>query len=124
MKRRITNQYQYIHDYLMSVHTHPTADEIYHAIQKDLPRISLATVYRNLKKMVKNGDAIQCTHKNITHYDANIMEHHHFICRTCNTIYDIDKHAVTLNKNVLKKSMDAEVIRYESYIYGICKKCN
>ncbi|HCD5668713.1 peroxide-responsive transcriptional repressor PerR, partial [Staphylococcus aureus] len=46
---RITPQRQAILRYLISSHTHPTADEIYQALSPDFPNISVATIYNNLR---------------------------------------------------------------------------
>ena len=45
---RITPQRQAIMRYLISSHSHPTADEIYQALPK-FPNISVATIYNNLR---------------------------------------------------------------------------
>ena len=53
---RITTQKIKILEYLWNVNHHPTADEIYSEVKKDLPAISLATVYRNLHSLAEDGD--------------------------------------------------------------------
>jgi len=40
---------------LQGDHSHPFAHEIYRRVHKKLPRISLATVYRNLHSLVEEG---------------------------------------------------------------------
>jgi len=52
---RFTNQKMAIWEYLKSAKTHPPAEEIYNQVRKALPRITLATVYRNLKEMYSKG---------------------------------------------------------------------
>ncbi len=46
---RITPQDKAYLRYLISSHTHPTADEIYQALSPDFPNISVATIYNNLE---------------------------------------------------------------------------
>ncbi|MBC7073854.1 transcriptional repressor, partial [Candidatus Parcubacteria bacterium] len=46
---RLTSQKKIILDYLKSVRTHPSAEEIFEKVRKRLPQISLGTVYRILK---------------------------------------------------------------------------
>ena len=46
---RITPQRQAIMRYLISSHSHPTADEIYQALSPKFPNISVATIYNNLR---------------------------------------------------------------------------
>ena len=47
-EERMTSQKKIIMDYLKSVKTHPSAEKVYLAVKKKLPRISQATVYRIL----------------------------------------------------------------------------
>ncbi|MEW5819446.1 MAG: transcriptional repressor, partial [Cyanobacteriota bacterium] len=44
----LTPQRQIILEELKKMRWHPTADELYEAVRKHMPRISLGTVYRNL----------------------------------------------------------------------------
>lgn len=52
---RMTKQRRVILDTLRSTETHPTADEVYRLVQKQIPRISLGTVYRNLDLLARCG---------------------------------------------------------------------
>ena len=55
LKLRMTHQRRIILNYLEKVDTHPTADDIYKEVRKELPKISLGTVYRNLEILSQNG---------------------------------------------------------------------
>jgi Fe2+ or Zn2+ uptake regulation protein len=52
---RMTHQREIILDELNRSKTHPTADELFDRIKHKLPRISLATVYRNLEILSAAG---------------------------------------------------------------------
>ncbi|RMF54443.1 transcriptional repressor [Candidatus Woesearchaeota archaeon] len=120
---RTTCQRIKILDYLKSVKTHPTAEEIYKAVRKDLPAISLATVYRNLNLLVDQGIIFKLMVKNEAHFDAGKCSHQHFICRNCGEIIDIHNKKIT--NYALKKVASPELkpdcvkIIYE----GLCKHC-
>ncbi|MBC2744327.1 MAG: transcriptional repressor, partial [Desulfosarcina sp.] len=47
-KTRMTRQRRVILEEIRRYNNHPAADEIYERVRKQLPRISLGTVYRNL----------------------------------------------------------------------------
>src|SRR5262245_19858350 len=49
---RFTSQRAAVFDYLRSVGTHPTAEDVYAAVRLQLPKISLATVYKALEALV------------------------------------------------------------------------
>ena len=54
-RRRRTRQLEQVFEALKGDHTHPFAHEIYRRVHQRLPRISLATVYRNLHSLVEEG---------------------------------------------------------------------
>ena len=85
---RITNQKKIILDYLKSVTYHPSAETIYLAVKKKIPKISRGTIYRNLKKF-KDNKEIQEIPIEVSHYDGNVSPHAHFICEKCSKIFDL-----------------------------------
>ena len=54
-RKRRTRQLEQVFEAVQGDHTHPFAHEIYRRVHKRLPRISLATVYRNLHSLVEEG---------------------------------------------------------------------
>lgn len=116
---RITNQKEIILDYLKSVTSHPSAEEVYLAVKKKLPRISLGTVYRNLNNLKKKGE-VQEISSEVSHYDGNTVSHIHFICEDCQKIFDIFEECQLLKK---KKTKVGIIKNYKVYFYGICKNC-
>src|SRR3989304_7284784 len=49
---RFTKQRAAVFDFLRSTHSHPTAEQVYSAVKHEVPRISLATVYKALEALV------------------------------------------------------------------------
>jgi Fur family peroxide stress response transcriptional regulator len=75
---RYTAQRGEIWKYLAGVDSHPTADEDYRAVQKRVPRISLATVYNALEALVNAGLATRITSGNgAARYDCRSDDHYH-----------------------------------------------
>lgn len=56
---------------------HPTADEVYLHVKQALPRIGLATVYRNLDALVAKGRARVRDIGDAKRYDPNTVPHIH-----------------------------------------------
>ena len=54
-KHRMTKQRKLILEVLRNTNTHPTADWIYEQVKKEIPNISLGTVYRNLRLLSEMG---------------------------------------------------------------------
>ena len=119
IKERITSQKIMILDYLKSVKTHPSAENVYLAVKEKLPRISRATVYRILNGLKEKGEIVELNFKKFSRYDGDITSHAHFFCEKCKEVFDIfDKFEMPkLEKKVGK------IKNYKIYIYGICKKC-
>lgn len=122
MTERITSQRKIILDYLKSVKTHPSTEEVYLAVKKKLPQISLGTVYRNLKNLKEKGK-IQEVFSEISHYDGDISPHAHFVCQECNRIFDIFDVCKKCNILKSKKTKVGKIKRYQINFYGLCKKC-
>ena len=108
---------------LCSTKSHPTAAWIYENVRKELPNISLGTVYRNLSvlenenyiRKISVGDASE-------HFDGDTSAHSHFYCKNCNQIADIPFDASACVKEVEEQNG----VKVESSTYtfvGVCKPC-
>ena len=121
---RLTKQKKAILSYLKSVYTHPTAEMIYDALKNDLPSLSLATVYRNLHQLAEQGQILQLEINNEFHFDGDLQEHQHGVCRSCGLIIDIfDKN---LNAYALKKASNMEGFipkKANIFFEGTCANC-
>ena len=75
---------------LQNTHTHPGAEWIYEQVKREVPDISLATVYRNLA-LFKSQGTIQSigTVMGVERFDANTEPHVHFICTGCGKVLDL-----------------------------------
>lgn len=139
-QQRFTNQKMAALSYLKSVKSHPPVEVVYQEVKKALPRISMATVYRNLKDLSKQGLIQEIPDKTIR-YDGDVSPHAHFICEKCQMILDIcpifegknskcgHSHGAVriftagcpfLNPQKIKVG---KINKYQINIYGLCKKC-
>ncbi|MDR2835678.1 MAG: transcriptional repressor [Bacteroidales bacterium] len=110
-------------DYLSSVISHPTADEIYTALVPKIPILSRMTIYNTLNLLVEKGviHSLNIEEKN-TRYDFDISPHAHLLCTKCHKVYDI----FLKNEQIdfLKNLVEGEIFDFQINIKGICKKCN
>ena len=53
---RFSKQREVIQNIVQKTNSHPTADWIFHKAKKEIPNISLGTVYRNLNQLNKNPE--------------------------------------------------------------------
>jgi len=101
---------------------HLTADGIYGKMKKRFPRVSLATIYSILQLYVSKDlvSEIRITFDKSC-YEARTDAHHHFFCRNCKKIYDIDLHPCpALQKEVVDGHKVEEL---HGYFYGKCRDC-
>ncbi len=108
-------------EYLESGCIHPSVEEIYNTLRNKLEGISLATVYNTVECLVKLEEANKiCIADDRARYEAKRTSHHHFYCKECGTIFDIDVTCPHL------KTMQAGAHKIEEihgYFKGICKTC-
>lgn len=75
---RCTQQRAAVYAYLERVEDHPRAEEVYQAVRKELPHISLATVYNALEALVQARLATKLTYGDgSSRYDCRGEEHYH-----------------------------------------------
>ncbi|MBO5199081.1 MAG: transcriptional repressor [Lachnospiraceae bacterium] len=122
---KFSRQRESIKEYLMNTKEHPTADAIYAKVRETFPNISLGTVYRNLHFLVEHGEIIKLSCMDGSdHFDADLSPHHHFVCKCCSRILDLDmepiEHINTLANAHFKGRIEGNV----TYFYGICEECS
>src|SRR5699024_1645598 len=75
---RITPQRHAVLEYLLTSETHPTADEIYKALEGKFPNMSVATVYNNLRVLREIGLIRELTYgDDSSRFDCNMTDHYH-----------------------------------------------
>ena len=118
----LTIQRHAVLEYLYENRTHPTVEEIYYSLKERFSRISKATVYNTLE-LLKNHGLIQeiTIEKGKLHFDYEVKPHHHFFCRRCNHVYDVDVEGCPLAGKRMIDGHKIEELR--PYIIGVCSKC-
>lgn len=99
---------------------HLTADEIYIEARKQMPNISLGTVYRNLANLVDEGSIRKLkTSFGYDIYDKSLYPHGHVVCPKCRRVFDYNSDEITaiLNRDFSKLES------YELMINAICDDC-
>lgn len=100
---------------------HPTADMIFERVRVDIPNISLGTVYRNLGQLKDEGyiTIVESSDTKV-HYEGNLTEHIHFLCKKCHNITDVwCKSEVPAQLN----EMGLQVESQKTVYYGTCQNC-
>jgi len=120
-KIKITPQRLEILNYLDEHKTHPTVEEIYLNLKEKNPSLSKTTVYNSVEILNKYGLVHSITISGSEHrYDFKHGMHHHFLCKKCGEITDIDVACPNLDKML---DCGHEVQEVHGYFKGICKNC-
>ena len=119
---RCTPQRHAVMAFLLEHTGHPTAAEIFEAVNRLDPRSSRATTYNNLRDLVEAGLVREvAVEGRAARFDAKGMRHHHFICDRCGTVEDMEWYAVP---RPASGSLGKRVVRdYELIVRGLCIKC-
>src|SRR3989441_7060695 len=86
---RLTRQRRIILEVVRATDAHPTAALVYWRVRRRLPRVSLATVYRNLRTLAAEGFLTERADPSGVRFDGNTAPHDHFTCVACGRIYDV-----------------------------------
>ena len=118
---RFTPQREHVYDVLLTKRDHPTAEQVFMRAKKQMPEISMATVYNCLDALVKCGLVRQVTvERGAARFCPNMQEHCHFYCDGCESVFDIP---LPRDSGVaLPKGFRAE--RYDVTIHGRCPACS
>jgi Fe2+ or Zn2+ uptake regulation protein len=119
---RCTPQRYAVMAFLVECHRHPTAAEIFEAVNRADPRSSRATTYNNLRDLVQVGLVREvAVEGRAARFDAKGMRHHHFICDRCGNVEDIEWHNVP---RPASRSLGNRVLRECELIFrGLCTTC-
>lgn len=88
---RFTRQRSAVFDFLRSVESHPTAEDVYLSVREKIPNISLATVYKALEALVDSGLATKLMYADgAARYDHRCDSHYHLHCTRTGQVRDLD----------------------------------
>ena len=108
-------------EHLMARLDHPTVSMVYDVLLKEIPTLARATVYNTLNALVDKGLVTALTIKpDEIRYDYKRESHHHFLCKRCGSILDIQ------TRCSYAETAEVEGHRIEDvhgYFKGTCKRC-
>ena len=110
---------------IRSTTEHPNAEWIYSKVKPLYPELSFATVYRNIKVFVENGEIICVgTVNGQERYDGTTRPHIHFICNSCGRVMDVglDGKEETLYAR-LENELGIKVLSHNLSFSGLCAEC-
>lgn len=103
---------------------HPTADDVWKCVSEQLPQVNMTTIYRNLNRMVEEGELLRfMTSEGIMHFDSIKEDHYHLHCVSCGEIIDIDLPQFERIENFVRDKEHFEIRGHKQTLTGLCSKC-
>ncbi|MBI3635783.1 MAG: transcriptional repressor [Candidatus Rokubacteria bacterium] len=86
----LTPQRLAIFRHLAATDTHPSAEALHAAVRRELPSVSLATIYKTLATLAGVGAVRPVSRLGARgRWDANLAPHHHLVCTQCGRVTDV-----------------------------------
>ncbi|MFN0204900.1 MAG: Fur family transcriptional regulator [Planctomycetota bacterium] len=100
-----------------------TAEEVLNIAKRTVPKLGIATVYRTIKLMIAANEvrSVEVLGETPRYESANKEHHHHFLCRTCETVYEAE--GCEGERGVLTAPPGFRVEGHEVVLRGVCGTC-
>ena len=109
---------------IMNTSSHPGADWVYDQVRKEMPNISMGTVYRNLKLLAQAGEIKEVDIPgSLSRFDGNNSEHYHFRCENCGCLFDLSEPVDYKMEARIAKKYGFKVKRHYLEFIGLCLDC-
>lgn len=121
---RMTQQRLVILEEVRRLGSHPTAEDVHRRVRARLPRISLATIYRNLEKLSEFG----MLHKlelsgSRRRFDGRAGSHYHVRCLGCGRVADVEIDSVAGLEGGVARKTGYHVRGHRLEFVGLCPSC-
>ena len=106
--------------------SHPTASWVYDQVRREIPNISLGTVYRDLKLLVEERQILDISlDGTLNRFDGNTQYHQHLICEQCGRVFDvmIKESAERAMVRSVAQGTGFKVAQHRHEFYGLCQDC-
>jgi Fur family peroxide stress response transcriptional regulator len=121
---RLTKQRLAVLKALQGTKGHPDANWIYEKVRKEIPHISLGTIYRTLGILKEVGLLRELDYgSSLSHYDANTGNHPHVVCTNCARIDDLPLSLPDKLEEQASRITDFTVTDHRLEFYGLCPDC-
>jgi Fur family ferric uptake transcriptional regulator len=97
--------------------------EIFECAQREVPRLGMATVYRNVKAMVEEERlrVVELPGAPDRYEVGGKEHHHHFLCRRCDGLFEVE-FCVGGFEHITPEGFTLE--NHEVTLYGLCEGCS
>lgn len=121
---RLTRPRRLILDVVRATDAHPSAAFVYARVRRRLPRVSLATVYRNLRRLAAEGLLQERADATGLRFDGRIDPHDHITCVACGRVFDVPRpdRAAAVDRRAAVR-LGFQVLDHRVEFVGRCGDC-
>jgi Fur family peroxide stress response transcriptional regulator len=121
----VTHQRQVVYEAVVASHGHYSPEDIYAAVRRRIPSISLATIYNNLRLFIECGLLREVSpHASTLRVDGNLETHHHLVCSRCKMVRDIEVDFVDFKKLSPRVLDGFDLTQPVVEVFGLCRRCS
>jgi len=119
-----THQRYLIFQAVLALGDNTTPEQVFEHVRKNIPSISLATIYKNVDTFVQHKILRDVS----PNYGSRRIEsasapHDHFVCRVCRRVFDLPQHT-TLSSPSKSNLPEGAAVEYSLVEFvGICEDC-
>ena len=120
---KTTKQRSVILNVFIDLNRHVTLDELLLAVQKKMPQVGMATIYRTMRLFVDASIAHERKFDGgLTQYEPVVEgEHHdHLICITCGHIFEFEDDVIEQRQEAIALLYGLQITSHKLEIYGKC----
>jgi len=126
-KLKVTPKRKAVINLFMKSGTRMGSYDIYSKLKRKLSKIGLPTVYRILDELEKAGILVKSLSEDrqlrYALCDCPGTHHHHFVCRKCKRVDEVNFCNFNGVSKFIKKNLNAEAETHYLQIEGVCSKC-
>lgn len=124
--QRFTDQQREMVNYIFSRHSHFDADELLDAMKRQGLRVSRATAYRTLAKLVDAGllRRLEIDSKTRFEHDYGYPQHDHLVCERCQSIIEFEAPDIEARLREVCSQNLFQMRGHSLLVRGVCANCN
>jgi Fe2+ or Zn2+ uptake regulation protein len=121
----VTHQRQVVYEAVIASHGHYSPEDIYAAVRRRIPSISLATIYNNLRLFIDCGLLREVSpHAATLRVDGNLKPHHHLVCSRCKSVQDIEGEFIDFKRLSRHLPDGFDLTQPLVEVFGLCRRCS
>lgn len=124
--QRFTGQQRDLVKYIFSRHNHFDAEQLLEAVKRENLRVSRATAYRTLTKLVDAGllRRLDIGARTFYEHDYGYPQHDHLVCEQCGKMIEFQRAELDpLLREVASENL-FQVSGHSLIVRGVCADCN